>query len=430
MNLERMHRVEWVMGMVAWSAIAAAIAAAGCTNADTASASTSLQQQNAASAGAAGGAPAPQGAPVPPPSAADPPGPPSCPFSFVGPTTISPPGQSCSTTPSNRGSKIAVDAAGNIYAAFACNGRIEVVTSTNFGLTFGPPTTVRSGTSLYALAAGPAGVAYVATFDAQGLVVQTSTDAGASFGAEVVVDPASTAADISLATIGDTLYVGSDGPSGLQVFRNGARAGGPFTAASTNIPDAGTFDVLVDHTNGNVWAAAASATGAIQFAESTNGAVSFAPPFAPPGQLVESDFAFGGGRIFGSGSSQGTIQFFSWFDPTVSTATAVAGPSNFIPTTVSGSTRSVAVDSTGVGYLAETEQVGPGQVDVLFVNPDHTNVKEDALFPPGNFANLTALPAPCMGFLLEDTAPDGTVSLIVGELSRLGIISPPPPPNP
>jgi hypothetical protein len=425
MNLERTKRVEWVIGMAAWSAIVAA----GCTSADSSAASTSSQRQDAAIAadppGAAGNDPAP------PPSGADPLAPPRCPFSFVGPLTVSPPGQSCSTAPSNRGSKIAVDAAGNIYAAFACNGNIEVATSTDFGQTFGPPTTIRSGTSLYALAAGPAGVAYVGTFDAQGLVLQTSIDAGASFGPAVVVDPASGAADISLATFGDTLYVGSAGPSGLQVFRNGALGVGPFTAAATNISDASAFDVLVDPTNGNVWAASTSATGAIQFAESTNGAASFAPPFAPPGQLVESDFAFGGGRIFGSGSSQGTSPlFFSWFDPTVSTATAVAGPSGFIPVAVSGATRSVAVDSTGVGYLAETELVGPRQVDILLVNPDRTKVKEDALFPPGDFANLTALPAPCVGFLLEDTAPDGTVTLFVAELSQLGIVSPPPPPNP
>jgi hypothetical protein len=81
------------------------------------------------------------------------------------------------------------------------------------------------------------------------------------------------------------------------VYRNGNRGSGAFASTPVSM-NTGYADVFVDPANGNVWVVGGGST-AVHARMSSDGAVTFGPDSAPPGTGNLSEWALGGGNIYG-----------------------------------------------------------------------------------------------------------------------------------
>lgn len=272
----------------------------------------------------------------------------------------------CSTASSALGRKAAIDDANHLYVAMICGSTrdVFVATSTNGGISFGAPvatgmTQVSEASIVVSHGAKPTLYVAAGLSASSTTVLTASTDIGKTFTPAMTIDDSSSGGGfgISMDTYKDTLYVESVPVGGghvLHVLRNGMGAGdaglddaGDAGFELTNLfvdagPGLDPNDIVVNQSNGDVWAIAEDATFFLM--QSTNGGASFTGPVSPPGANLYTDWALAKDTIFVVGTGD---QLLAIPTSAPTTDTAVSGLGSAAP-----AQRSLGVDVAGNVYVA------------------------------------------------------------------------------
>lgn len=197
---------------------------------------------------------------------------------------------------------IALDAANALYAAFVCDGTVRVARSTDAGGSWETPVdTGATGATapLIALAGGEADHVYLASVDSGEVSFSFSEDAGATWSDPVSVGTGATAW-VSVHAFEGTVFVAHASVGTMTVHRDAQ--GGTGTFESVEITMSSTYGELdVDHETGEVWVMGDNPMA--QIARSTDDGQTFEAPQDPGATIYYSDWAVGGGEIFGFGAT-------------------------------------------------------------------------------------------------------------------------------
>jgi hypothetical protein len=263
----------------------------------------------------------------------------------------------CETIHSNTGRKVAMDAAGYVYAAMLCDGKgdVYVATSGDNGVTWGLPiNTGITGAPEVAIEGGPAGVAYLAvpSADATGDVTFARTlNGGAFWTAPVTLTGKGSAnsGSISMTTLGTNVWVGTSyGGNSVRVFRNATEGEGTFASTDVAVSTA-FFDLHSDSLTKALWLFADDPS--FHVVESTDNGVTFLPEVTPhpAGTAFYSDWSLGGPYIVVAGSSPDTFYRLATASP--DTVTSVTG----LQTNTMIEERAIAADTAGNTYVVSSD---------------------------------------------------------------------------
>ncbi len=305
----------------------------------------------------------------------------------IAPVAVSPVGSTCETRTSNWARKIGIDQGNNVYAAMKCGTSIHVAASRNGGLSFSTVMVPFSPVpDEYAVEGGPAGVVYGLAMAGSTAAFSRSIDSGTNFSTPIIVEPSALTPGFSIASSGDTVFLGIKNNTGPAVYRNTSRGAGSFLPP-VQIPIQAVFwDIMIDRTTGFLWAG--SDTAPHHLSRSTNGGQSFEPDLMPPGATGCSDWSVGNGFVF-TASGCGDPNY-KWFDTSKPPATMET--EGVIPQG-GGDARAVTVDGTGTAYVvqqnATTQAIELYRIPRGQLMPDAT---VRTLSSNGEFPHVTALP--------------------------------------
>jgi hypothetical protein len=294
----------------------------------------------------------------------------------------------CSTASSNTGRKVAIDAAGIVYAGMICSGQPFVAASRDAGRTFGPPAPLPFPpvVELARQGAGPS-TAFAAAIDSAGTpIVAKTTDGGGTWSAPTALVGAGQAfpsQGISVATLGDAVAVLVTGGSGVLLYHSRTGGIGPFDWTNVALP-AAFDDVLADARTGTLWVA--SDTPELHLRASLDGGATFGPQFDPPGAAYFSDWAMGNGLIYAVGSAPSSDAAFR---------IAVGADAPLGSTTVGGlaaadgsaMTRAVSADALGNAYVVTQTAQG---VALQRIEAGAASAGASRQLGPGQFPGVVA----------------------------------------
>jgi cysteine-rich repeat protein len=283
------------------------------------------------------------------------------PFSTTPPTIVSGTMTGCTTAMSNAGRKVGIDGNYNAYVVMSCGGVGYATKSVDHGFTWSAPQPLGiSQVVELAVQGGPQSVVYVAatTQDAR-LLFARSDDGGATWSQPVQLAADVGSTQVSMAINGDTIFVQASTFSvPRRLFRNTSRGVGTF--ATTDIMAAAVFhDVLVDD-SGHVWSAGDDPTFRLMM--SSDGGATFGAEINPAGTAYYSDWGYGAGKLFATGSN-GDIAVIPIAAPM--TSTTVIGLETF---DVYPDRRALSADSSGTAYIATQQTNGDVTLDRLAPN--------------------------------------------------------------
>jgi len=276
---------------------------------------------------------------------------------------------SCTTAVANASHRVAVDSDGRIYAVYQCGTSGFVSISTDRGLTFSAPfdLTATGATELQisqiAIGTGEVGTAYAALQLTTGeVVLRTTTDFGATWGATVSIGTASsTSSGLGLQSFNDDVYVGFSTSGGVSLAHSLDQA-----RTFTTVPVAMTiafFDLSYDVRQRTVVVSAD--TPSLHLRISTDRGATFATEVVAPGQEFYSDWSMGNGEIFVSGINIGGLGNSTrlYVIPTSAptTSTAISG----LTLVHTAQSRSVMADANGNAYVSSQRDGGGVQLDRL-----------------------------------------------------------------
>jgi hypothetical protein len=270
-----------------------------------------------------------------------------------------------------------------------CGGDVQVAVSSDRGVSFGAPTPVGiSGAFEVAIAAGPAGVAYVAAATGAEVVFTRSDDFGVTWEAPRTLAP-SFDTEISIEAFNDDVFVGggSNLSGGVVVLRNNARGVGAFAEVDVAISQV-YFDVLLDDATGDLLVA--SDDPGLHVRRSVDGGVTFGPEANPAGTAYFSDWTVGNGLIFAMGVSLGGGEGTTLSRITASDLTQSQQVGGF-PDTNAANQRSLAADPSGNVYVVSTLDSTEIRLDRLLAAANAPDGNR-TLVPTGSFPGIVGLP--------------------------------------
>ena len=288
----------------------------------------------------------------------------------------------CTTGAGAFGRKTAIDDGNNLYVGMICGStapKLYVATSQNGGLSYNAPvSTGLAGTEGAILVGyGPTPKLYGAATTAGGaLLISVSADNGKTWSPGQTLDtPVNNGGNygVSMAMYqaDSTLYVGVNpmlNGATLHVLRNGTGIGDAgladvddagFALTSVSLTSVNLSDIMVDQSNGNVWAFG-EANGVYDILESTNGGQSFGAPSTPPGGASFADAVLAKSTIFVSGSPD-TLDVITTRAPATQTTVPGLGAINLQP-----DLRSLGVDTSGNVYVATATNTDIEVARILF----------------------------------------------------------------
>ena len=280
-------------------------------------------------------------------------------FATVAPVLVSN-AVACTTAQSDTGRKVAIDGARNIYAAMICGTDVQVVVSTDLGVSFALPQVLAVGEAIteVAVQGGPADVAYLAVMTTAGEIqFSRTTDTGTAWSALASVDTGlASDSGISVSSSGDSVYIaGSLDGATLRAYRETTQGAGAFSSVDVT-QDSVFFDVVVDGLNGDVWLV--SDTPDYHLSQSNDGAASFMAEANPPGNAYYSDWATGNGLLYVSGSAKAiTLDVIPLNAPTTSSSITGLGDS------ASNQSRALSASDAGTVYVVTQTVADAVQLD-------------------------------------------------------------------
>jgi hypothetical protein len=291
---------------------------------------------------------------------------------------------------------VAVSADHTIYVAMRCVNTVFVSKSLDGGLTFGAsvPTGISGqGTAIsqsdVSIAVNEAGTVFLAATTTSGsLLLTRSTDASATWSSPLLLDTGMEGAWGAHVTVnGNNVFVSAKKAATKQthLFRNGALGVGAFATTQIAFTTNTSGDVVIDPSNGNVWAVADN-NGAPVIKRSIDSGGSFGNPSFPAAAISHSTWSAGGSTLFGAGSggTESSIWLFQTANPAVFTKVTgvVASPA--------AGSRSISADALGNLYSAAVSADGTVYIERVAANAT-TTTSSRAIGSAGSYPSVVAV---------------------------------------